>query len=174
QDVRLDKDGIVFHLGFFEKENFTPGENVTLLIDKERRIKNAKSHSAGHLIDCAITKLNLAIKPTKGYHFSDGPYVEYEGKLENSQELAQKIQDTVNDLINQDITIIKTNLSSEQAGKMGIFVPVGKNARIIGFDGFASYGCGGTHVNATKEIGKIIIRKIKVKNGTSKICYEIV
>lgn len=43
----------------------------------------ARLHSAGHLLDIAVKKLGIAWKPGKGYHFSDGPYVEYSGSSEN-------------------------------------------------------------------------------------------
>jgi Ser-tRNA(Ala) deacylase AlaX len=172
-DVRLDKDGTVFHMGLFEKGHFVPGESVTLLVDKDRRVKNAKSHSAGHLVDCAITNLGLALKPTKGYHFSDGPYVEYEGEIENPQDMLPKLQVAIDNLVNQNIKVVKEDLSPEQACAKGIFTPSGKSARVISFDGFAGCGCGGTHVNSSGEIGKIVIRKIKIKNGVIRVCYEV-
>ena len=43
----------------------------------------------------------LALKPTKGYHFADGPYVEYEGKIpaEARDALAKLIEKTLQGLI---------------------------------------------------------------------------
>jgi Ser-tRNA(Ala) deacylase AlaX len=38
-------------------------------IDKEYRIKAAKLHSAGHILDVAVSNLKLPWKPGKGYHF---------------------------------------------------------------------------------------------------------
>ena len=36
-------------------------------------------HSAGHVLDVAMALIGHAhLKPTKGYHFPDGAYVEYE------------------------------------------------------------------------------------------------
>ncbi|PIS39583.1 MAG: alanyl-tRNA editing protein AlaX, partial [Candidatus Nealsonbacteria bacterium CG08_land_8_20_14_0_20_38_20] len=52
-DVRLDESGTVWHFGEFKTGEFKQGDKVDLKIDKDRRILNAKLHSAGHLLDCA-------------------------------------------------------------------------------------------------------------------------
>lgn len=52
-------------------------------IDEARRRLHARLHSAGHALDVAMARIGLGgecLKPTKGYHFADGPYVEYEGE----------------------------------------------------------------------------------------------
>ena len=143
-------------------------------IDQDKRILNAKLHSAGHLLDCAVTKLGIEnLKPTKGFHFPDGPYVEYEGIVENPAELIPELEKTVNNLIAQDLKTEKTDLSPEEAEKQGVWAPPGKPARIVNFTGFSTCGCGGTHVNSASEIGKITIRKIKSKKGITKIAYSV-
>jgi hypothetical protein len=45
---------------------------------------HARMHnSAGHLLDNAVSAVGILgqLVPTKGYHFPDNPYVEYEGTL---------------------------------------------------------------------------------------------
>jgi len=173
-DVRLDENGIVWHFGEFENGEFQEGDKLTLEVDKERRIKNTKLHSAGHLLDCAVTKMGIEnLKPTKGFHFPNGPYVEYKGIIENPTDIISKLERIVNELIIEDLQIKKQDLSPEEAKKQGVWAPEGKSARIVNFSGFPSCGCGGTHVNSASEIGKIIIRKIKSKKGVTKIAYSI-
>jgi alanyl-tRNA synthetase len=55
--VRLDEHGIVYHYGEYRDGTFTPRESVTLEIDREKRIQNARNHSAGHLIDIAMRNI---------------------------------------------------------------------------------------------------------------------
>lgn len=53
-------------------------------IDEARRRLHARLHSAGHALDVAMARIGLGgecLKPTKGYHFQEGPYVEYEGEM---------------------------------------------------------------------------------------------
>lgn len=172
-DVRMAPDGIVHHIGSWEQGTIAPGAPVELAIDKERRIKNAKLHSAGHLIDCAVTELELALKPGKGYHFSQGPYVEYEGEIGDVATLMPALQEKIDELVRHPIAIHAQDLSAEAAREQGIMVPAGKMARLVSFEGFAPCGCGGTHVRNAQEIGRIIIRKIKAKAGVVRISYDV-
>lgn len=174
-DVRLDKEGVVFHIGSFAKGAFKAGESVSLAIDQSRRITNAKLHSAGHLLDCAVRSLNVPLTPTKGYHFPEGPYVEYEGTLEVADDFINSLQKKVNELVAQNLSVIINQLTPEQAQEQGIIAPAGKSARVVSFKEFSECGCGcgGTHVCSSGEIGAITIRKIKSKGNSTKISYEV-
>lgn len=55
--VRLDEAGIVYHYGELRGESFEIGESVSLEVQKERRILNARHHSAGHLLDIAMKNI---------------------------------------------------------------------------------------------------------------------
>jgi Ser-tRNA(Ala) deacylase AlaX len=173
-DVRMDKDGDVLHIGSCEKGKLEPGNTVTLAIDRDRRIKNAKAHSAGHLIDCAMSQLGVQLTPTKGYHFPEGPNVEYEGAIDNSPEMVQKLQAAVDTLVAKNSKVLANELSAEEAARQGVFAPAGKKVRMVHFEGFSACGCGGTHVRDAGEIGTIVIRKIKTKGGITKVSYEVV
>ena len=173
-DVRLDEDGTVWHFGEFEQGEFQKGDRVALKIDKQRRILNAKLHSAGHLLDCAVTQINLRdLTPIKGFHFPQGSYVEYQGQIENPADIIPELEKTVNELAIADLQIQKKDLSPAEAKTQGIWAPEGKSARIVNFANFTPCGCGGTHVLSSREIGKITIRKIKSKKGITRISYSI-
>ena len=174
RQVKLDSDGIVLHFGNFVSGNLNPNEEVTIEIDAVKRILHSKLHSAGHLIDCAIEKMAIPnLKPTKGFHFSEGPNVEYEGTVDNPENLLIALQEIIDELITQDLPLLSSDLTQEEAKSKGIFAPIGKKARIINFKGFSICGCGGTHVLSSRQIGKIVIKKIKCKNGITKISYQI-
>src|SRR3989338_11565238 len=81
QEVRF-VDGVVKHIGMFESGIFEVGDTVSCKVDEERRKLHSRIHSAGHVIDMAVYELRLPWVPGKGYHFPDGPYIEYEGSLE--------------------------------------------------------------------------------------------
>lgn len=173
-DVRLDETGIVWHFGEFKNGEFKKDDKVVLKIDKERRIGNAKLHSAGHLLDCAVSKMGIEnLKPTKGFHFPDGPYVEYDGTIENPAEIIPVLQKNIDDIIEQNLQVERKDLSPEEAQAKGVWAPAGKSARVVNFAGFSICGCGGTHVNTASEIGKITIRKIKSNKGKTKIAYSV-
>lgn len=174
EDVRLDETGMVWHFGEFKRGNFANGDKVALKIDKDRRILNARLHSAGHLLDCAVLRMGMKnFNPVKGFHFPDGPYVEYEGVIENPAEAMAILQRNIDELISQDLKVESKNMSSEEAQEKGIHSPAGKSARVVSFAGFPICGCGGTHIGSAAEIGKLTVRKIKSGQGKTKISYFI-
>ena len=120
-DVRLDENGIVWHFGEFQNEGFNKNDKVILKIDSDRRLINTKLHSAGHLLDCAVIKMGIKnITATKGFHFPNGPSVEYNGTIENSAEIIPELEKIVNELIVKNLQIEKQTLSSDEAKKQEI------------------------------------------------------
>lgn len=173
EDVRLDANGTVNHFGFFEGKVFTKGEEVELQIEEDRRRLNAKLHSAGHIIDIAARNAGFPFKCVKSYHFPDGPYLEYEGSEQGIEQYLTKISEISNQLVLENLPMIKRLLSSEEAAKMGWIAPEGKQVRVVNFGNYPEVGCGGTHVNSSVEIGEIIIKKVSAKKGNTKIVYTL-
>lgn len=96
-DVTIDKStGVVVHRGVViltrreealasgphtETPPFPPGSTVFVRVDPDRRLLNSECHTAGHVVDAAMARIDASsgMIPLKGYHFQDGPYVEYGG-----------------------------------------------------------------------------------------------
>ena len=75
--VIIDKsNGSIIHEGTYEGDisEWTPGSMVKVCIDEERRRVLSECHTAGHVVDAAMSKCGQTFPPTKGYHFLDGPY----------------------------------------------------------------------------------------------------
>jgi len=173
-NVRLDENGQVWHFGEFQQREFQQGDKVALKLDSKQRILNSRLHSAGHLLDCAVLELGItSIEPTKGYHFSNGPYVEYKGILDDPSNIIPDLEKKVNELVDKNLAVERQRLTPYEAKLQGIWTPEGKSARIVYFSGFPYCGCGGTHINSSKEIGEITIRKIKSKKGVTRISYSV-
>lgn len=176
EEVRF-VEGIVKHIGRCGSGNFEIGESVKCIIDKERRILNTRLHSAGHLVDMAINALNLNLIPHKGYHFPNGPYVEYEGFLSHDMEKLKKdIEDLANSFISQKIETTVQFMNKEEMKKICRYVPdnmpANKPMRVVIYGDFA-VPCGGTHVRNLGDILAITIRKIKQDKSLLRISYEI-
>lgn len=162
-EVRYD-DGVVNHIGTFEVGEFIVGETVTCEVDANKRKIHTRLHSAGHLLDIAIKELNLTWKPGKGYHFPQGPYVEYSGNIRNDelQTVIQSIETKCKEIILRNIeTRIEFSETKTQDGK---------SLRTV-YYGDIGIPCGGTHVANLTEIGELKIRKIKQDKGTIKVSY---
>lgn len=174
-------DGAVWHIGRFESGSFAPGDSVRLEVDRERRSLNARLHSAGHVVDMAVSARNLGWVPGKGYHFPQGPYVEYEGSLEglDAGELVRDVETRANEIVAAEIETTTRFMSRDELASVCSFVPdyvpADKPSRVV-FYGDFGVPCGGTHVANLRGIGHITIRKIKKAKGsagTVRVSYDI-
>lgn len=177
-DVRLI-DGFVNHFGNLLSGTIKAGEEAKLRIDPARRKLNARLHSAGHLIDATVQSLSLPLSPSKGYHFSDGPYVEYEGEIdaEKREDLRREIEQKVNEFVSSQLVtqIISTNKDNLLAYCPYIpdYINNDKPVRVITMVPKLGCPCGGTHVEKSDEIGQIKLTKLRVKGGQTKISYTL-
>jgi len=158
--------GVIHHYGTFEGEPFAEGAEVTLSVEAEKRVIHAKLHTMGHLLDVAMIQCGYGHFPLgKGYHFPESSYDEYTGSIPPAQRkpAMAKLQAAMDKLIAADIPLVKTMADGVQHvrfGEEGQYPP--------------SQNCGGTHLNSTGQIGKFIIRKIKVKKGMTRIYKSLV
>lgn len=178
EEVRF-VDGIVKHIGNFISGKLVVSEEVHLHVDAERRKLHMRLHSAAHVVDMAIHKLGLEWIPGKGYHFPDGPYVEYDGKLDDNEDrdiLIKKIEDIGNAYIGEGLnTSIQFMPKSEMhtvCHHVPDYLPDGKPTRVVLYGSFG-VPCGGTHVSNLKDIGSLIIRKVSTKKGVIRVSYAI-
>jgi Ser-tRNA(Ala) deacylase AlaX len=158
------KDGIVNHIGIFEIGDFAVGDTVTCEVDVDKRKIHTRLHSAGHLLDIAIKELDLKWKPGKGYHFPQGPYIEYAGSLhgKDTTDLMKEIEAKCQEIIGRNIeTRIEFSETKTQDGKL---------LRTV-YYGNVGIPCGGTHVANLKDISQVTIRKIKQDKETIKLSY---
>lgn len=167
----------VKHCGTIEGD-IIKDQEVQCEINEKRRELHSKIHSAGHVIDMALEKLNLSWVPKKGFHFPEGPYIEYSGSFifEQKDEVIQKIEKCANDLLPGVYTSVlfmdKKDMKSICAN-VPDYLPENRPSRVIMY-GDSGVPCGGTHVKKLSDIGTIQIRKLKQKKGVVKISYQII
>lgn len=179
-------DGLVKHTGHFEKGSFVKGDKVVCLVDEQRRSLNSRLHSAGHIVDMAIHEIKLDWIPGKGFHFPEGPYVEYAGSLEgvdpdligvDTEKLKIDVETLCNKFITHGMDVKIEFMDQDQMKKVCHFVPdyipEGKPGRVILFGDFG-VPCGGTHVSNLSQIKNMTIRKIKNNGGSIRVGYDVV
>jgi len=178
EEVRF-VEGIVKHIGKFESGNIAAGEEVELIVDKERRELNSRIHSGGHVLDMAIYDLNLPWIPGKGYHFPQGPYVEYAGSLDgmDREKLKVDIENSSNKFIAENrqtkLVLMEKEKMHEVCRNVPENLPEGKPARVVMYGDFG-VPCGGTHVSQLSEIKSMTVRKIKQEgSGTVRVAYDV-
>lgn len=171
-------DGIVKHIGGCANGNFAANEEILCSVDPVRRMLHSRLHSAGHVVDMAVAEQGLSWKPGKGYHFPEGPYVEYAGSLEgiNNEHLKKDIEASCNRAIANGLPTTLQFMDQEAMRRVCRFVPEnlpkGKPGRVVLFGDFG-VPCGGTHVANLSLLKQMVIRKIKQEKQTVRIGYDV-
>ncbi|EED87764.1 predicted protein [Thalassiosira pseudonana CCMP1335] len=121
--VTIDRaSGVVYHAGTMvvpssSSSNIDPqtifarNTPVKVSVDPNARRILSECHTAGHVVDAAMAQCEKMMPPTKGYHFMDGPYVEYKGCIDIGErdDFLDRLKVAYQELIEQDIpTTIET------------------------------------------------------------------
>ena len=117
---------MIWHVGTFEpaEKSFAVGSEVDCVVDEKIRRLYARIHSAGHLLDIAMTMAGRTdLKPSKGYHFPTGAYVEYIGNVEANDRPAvlKALNDNCKALIEgtpKDKPVFKKMCTYDEAGSL--------------------------------------------------------
>lgn len=172
-----NKEGEIWH---FVKANSPPviGTKVHGLINWDRRYKNMKLHSAGHIVDFAMYLLGFSPKklvPIKADH-DKNPHIVYQGSL--TEDIKQELEDKANELVDKNLEISWYFQLLEDLSKEAIYLqpnlPTNKPLRTLKLEGIGAVADGGTQVKSTKEIGKITITSIDQENDTTLVGYTLV
>lgn len=154
------------------------GEEVELEIDMLKRQRIMRNHSACHL-------LQKALQEVLGSHVSQaGSYVDdqklrfdfnhYE-KISNAQ--LRKVEERVNEIIDQALMSDIRYLPIEEAQKMGAMALFGEKygsvVRMVNFGDWSIELCGGCHVQNTADIGVFAIEfEESISSGVRRIQAE--
>ena len=167
----------IFHLGRVIKGKVQNvlNKKVIARVDIERRNAIRRNHTATHL-------LHKALKETLGEHVNQSGSLVAPDRLRfdfthfkamDEAEL-QKVEYLVNRRIWQNCPVSCAQLPFEEAKKLGAMALFGEKyediVRMVEVEGYSRELCGGTHVNATGEIGLFkIISETAVAAGVRRI-----
>jgi Ser-tRNA(Ala) deacylase AlaX len=204
--VRSSPGGVVYHEGKPRVDGHvdatrlpsTPVE-VSYDIDPATRHLHCRLHTAGHVVDVALLHLlalpewdpvrqaSGPITPLKGFHFPEGPNVEFTGRLVfpsgpdpslSKGKFMEALARVCNDLVDLDSrVIIAYEGPDEEHGQR--FGPEEETddtrKRFVVIEGHPiRMPCGGTHVSRLSDLKRMSIRSIKSSGNTTKIGYDVV
>lgn len=179
EEVRLDEDGTVHHIGSYENGSFDVGTPVACIVDHVRREVNTRLHSAGHVIDMAIDRVGLDWVAVKGQHYPHLSAVEYEGTWDPDryETLQTDIERVANEIIATNTENRLLFMPVEEMETVVRHVPANiprnKPARVVMYGDDFGIPCGGTHVKNLGTIGSVAVPKIKMKKGIIRVNYSV-
>ncbi len=157
-DARNTDDGAVDHQVASDAA-LQPGDRVLMQVDAVSRLLHARLHSAGHLLALAGERIEPGLRGIAGHHWPGEARVEFDGSATNPEEFESALRSMLEDMRAANLPI-RASLDAD-------------GRRSITIDRAAPVPCGGTHVAETAAIGRIDIRKIKIKAGRIRVGYDI-
>jgi Ser-tRNA(Ala) deacylase AlaX len=154
------------------------GHGCELAVDKPRRLLHARLHTAGHVIAGLVDARRGPLRACKGFHFPEGPYVEFVGKPDGDADaLLATLQAEIDTLLAQDPPVTATMVSFEELTQRCAGVPPqlpkDKPLRVVTIGQLEPVPCGGTHVASLAELQGISLLKMRSKKGNTKISYAV-
>jgi misacylated tRNA(Ala) deacylase len=144
------------------------GDKVTLRIDWDRRYRLMRMHSCMHLL-CAVVPAGV----TGGSVREDSARLDFDlpdppDKLQIEEDLKRLIAEN-HSMRLEWITDEDLEQQPELVRTMSVKPPTGAGrVRLVRFEGVDLQPCGGTHVAATGEIGRVRVRKIEKKGKKNR------
>jgi Ser-tRNA(Ala) deacylase AlaX len=166
---------------------FPPNSKVKVSVDSANRQLLSECHTAGHVVDAAMARCDKILPPTKGYHFLDGPYVEYKGSIDinDREEFLSRLQVAYQQLIDEDIHTQIQRLPMDEAEELcnrlaqnfnmkdfSSSTDENPSVRVVTVAGW-NCPCGGTHVKSTgvlKERGWCV-KGLRCKKNIVRVRY---
>jgi misacylated tRNA(Ala) deacylase len=152
------------------------GDEVTCVLNWDRRYKLMRSHTAAHVLASLLNKETGAL--ITGNQLEED-HVRFDFSLEKfDRELLEEYLEKANKLFGTDVAVKWYELPREEAMKIsGIvkmasaFPPDLPVLRIVEITGVDKQADGGTHVRNLKEIGKIELIKTENKGKNNRRIY---
>ncbi|MCU0275977.1 MAG: alanine--tRNA ligase [Acidobacteria bacterium] len=174
-DTRKAPGGAILHEAQVGEGGLRTGERVRLEVDAARRQQIAVHHTATHMLHAALREvLGLHVKQAGSRVGPDKLRFDFTHFGPVSGEELEKVERLVNEKIRENIPVARRSERYEDAlrsGAMAIFEEkYGDTVRVISLGDFSQELCGGTHLEASGEIGLFKISgESSVSSGTRRI-----
>lgn len=151
------------------------GDIITCSVDKERRNKIARNHTATHLLHAALRQVLGTHVQQSGSSVNDKTlrfdFTHFEGMTKEKLDAVEKL---VNEKINEFLQVSTAETDMEGAHKLGAMALFGEKygdiVRVVSCGDFSVELCGGTHVKNTGELGAFkILSESGIASGVRRI-----
>ena len=168
-------DELIIHRCEVVSGTVNVGDTASAEVDASRRKEITIHHTTAHLLQAALRKvLGNSVEQAGSQVEPERTRFDFSFDRALKADEVEKVENIINDWINQDIkqeTIVTTPEEARRLGAMALFSEkYGDTVRVVSIEGVSKELCGGTHVSST---GKIRLAKIvsegAIASGTRRI-----
>ena len=172
-------EGDVWHVTDAPAGTFSPGDRVSLAIDRDRRFRNMQRHLGEHMLSGTMDSLFGGVN--RGFHMGDEYItidIDLEGRMLTEEEL-DLAERTVNDAIWADLPVTVTRFPDYESS---LALPVRKKVPHEGEvsvvtvggpeDPYDCIACCGTHPARSSEVGLLAVYKCEPNKGMNRIFFD--
>lgn len=152
-----------------------PDQEVTALVDREKREQTMLHHSTAHLFHAAVRQL-LGKQVTQAGSQVGPESMRFDFTFERqlSPEELHEVENLMNEWVRQNLPVVCREMPLDEAKRTGAIAMFGEKygdvVRVISMGNASLEFCGGTHVNNTGQIGPIkIITEGSIASGVRRV-----
>lgn len=153
-------EGNLIYYTLPDNHNLHVGDEVIMTIDWPRRLRLMRLHFATELVLEIVTQ-NYNLEKVGAHIAEHKARIDFKSDINIATHFPEIIQ-KYNAIIDTDYTIEKG------------YSDIANQRRYWKIEGFAQVPCGGTHVNSTKEVGYVILKREKPGKSIERIEIKLV
>ena len=165
EDTQAPVAGLIVHRGVVEEGDISLGDQVEARVDPARRLDAARNHSGTHLLHAALRQvLGPHVRQAGSHVAPDRLRFDYSHVSPLSREELLDIQGLANQKVQENLEVRTRESSYAQAVQEGALAFFGDRygdvIRIVEMSNgerFSMEVCGGTHVEATGQVGPLFV-----------------
>jgi alanyl-tRNA synthetase len=175
RDTKKAPGGAILHDVQVQEGSLKVGDGVRLEVDPGRRQQIAIHHTATHMLHAALREvLGLHVKQAGSRVSPEKLRFDFTHFNSLSADELEKVENTINEKIREDIPVSRETRSYEEAiqsGAMAIFEEkYGDTVHVVSLGDYSRELCGGTHLRSSGEIGLFkIIGESSISSGIRRI-----
>ncbi len=166
---------VILHKVLVEKGFAEVGQTHEMAVESARRQDIMKNHTATHLLHSALREvLGAHVKQGGSNVAPEALRFDFSHFKGMTPEEIRRVEDRVNSEIAKNVALTKRVMKKEEATREGAIAffgeKYGDEVRVIAAGDFSKELCGGTHVNATGDIGLFkILTESSIQAGVRRI-----
>ncbi|NGZ74033.1 alanine--tRNA ligase-related protein [Saccharibacillus alkalitolerans] len=166
----FSENGEVLHL--VDGSPGAAGSEVPCSLDWERRFDHMQQHTGQHLL--SATCLDLLNAPTLSFHLGEEYATIDVDRTEWTEDELDAVEREVNARIMRSLPIRSYFVSAEEAAELPLVKApsVEGKVRIVEIEGIEYNACGGTHVDATGELGLLKLLRADKQKGRLRLTFK--